>query len=154
MAQGRSTAGSTASENVLATLEVDIDPAMNFTTGALALTDRRLLGWVADRWSEWRLADGLLLRHGDHGGIGTLELLDGDGRLALWRFTLAQAGARCWPSSPVSSACSPGQPAAAEESPADEDEADEDTRPPSTWVLLRWAASHAPTASSSRSASG
>ncbi|HEX3312470.1 MAG TPA: hypothetical protein VHS32_40030, partial [Streptosporangiaceae bacterium] len=79
-----------SNENVLATLEVDIDPAMNFTTGALALTDRRLLGWVAGRWSEWRLADGLLLRHGDHAGVGTLELVDGAGRLALWRFTLAQ----------------------------------------------------------------
>src|SRR5262245_2637068 len=78
-------------ENVLATLEVDIDPAMNFRTGALALTDRRLLAWDdTGRWSEWRLADGLLLRHGDHAGVGTLELQDGARRLALWRFTLAQ----------------------------------------------------------------
>src|SRR5690606_27522801 len=26
----------------------------------------------------------------DHGGVGTLELHDGGGRLALWRFTLAR----------------------------------------------------------------
>jgi ATP-binding cassette subfamily B protein len=125
-----------SNENVLATLEVDIDPAMNFQTGALALTNRRLLAWFAGRWSDWRLADGLLLRHADHAGIGSLELLDGQGRLALWRFTLAQHSAVVAFVARFERLQS-GEPALAQEEPADEDEADEDTQPPSTWVLLR-----------------
>jgi len=124
-----------SNENVLATLEVDIDAAMHFKAGALALTDRRLLAWADGRWSDWPLADGMVLRHADHAGIGTLELLDRQARRALWRFTLAQQGAvlafiarfeRLRAGAP--------EPA---EVPNDDDEADEDSRPTSTWVLLR-----------------
>lgn len=39
------------------------------------------------------LAPGLELRLIDHGGAGTLELHDARQRLALWRFTGAQAQA-------------------------------------------------------------
>jgi ATP-binding cassette, subfamily B, bacterial len=122
-------------ENVLATLEVDLDPALNFTPGALALTDRRLLAWTGGRWTAWPLAPGLAFRHGDHAGVGSLELLDGTGRLALWRFTLAQHHAVLEFVGRFERQQS-GEPAPAEE-PADEEEADEDTRPTSTWVLLR-----------------
>ncbi|MCM2356482.1 MAG: hypothetical protein NDI68_07290, partial [Arenimonas sp.] len=80
-------------ENVLATLEVDIDAAMRFRVGGLALTDRRLLAWAEGAWTEWPLAPGLALRCADQGGIGTLELLDAHGRLAVWRYTLAQQAA-------------------------------------------------------------
>src|SRR5215831_2818782 len=72
-----------SNENVLATLEVDLDPALHFKPGALALTDRRLLAWEDGRWTEWQLAEDLALHHGDHSGVGTLELQDGEGRLAL-----------------------------------------------------------------------
>ncbi len=125
-------------ENVLGTLEVDIDGAMRFGTGALALTDRRLLAWADGAWADWPLAPGLALRQADHGGLGTLELLDPHGRLALWRYTLPQQGAVLAFVARFERQQS-GAPAPAE--PADEgeadDEADEDTRPPSTWVLLR-----------------
>ena len=124
-----------STENVLATLEVDIDSAMNFTTGALVLTEHRLLARIGGRWSEWRLAPGLRLRHGDHAGIGTLELLDAQGRLALWRFTLAQQRSMLAFVARFER-LQAGAPAAAEE-PAEDIEAEEDTRPPSTWVLLR-----------------
>jgi ATP-binding cassette subfamily B protein len=124
-------------ENVLATLEVDIDPALQFRPGALALTDRRLLAWDAGGWSEWRLVRGLLLRHFDHAGIGTLELQDGARRLALWRFTLAQQRAMLAFVARFERLQS-GAPAPAEEA-SDEDDGDEDARPPSTWVLLRLA---------------
>lgn len=124
-----------SNENVLATLEVDVDPAMNFTAGALALTDRRLLAWSGGGWSEWRLHDGLGLRHGDHAGIATLELLDAHGRLALWRFTLAQQAAMLAFVARFERLQS-GDSAPPDE-PAEEEEADEDTQPPSTWVLLR-----------------
>ena len=43
-------------ENVLATLEVDIDAAMHFNTGALALTDRRLLAWAGIALDNSRFA--------------------------------------------------------------------------------------------------
>src|SRR5689334_23826060 len=82
-----------SNENVLATLVVDIDEAMHFNTGALALTEKRLLVWGDGRWTDWQRADGMVLRHNDHAGIGTLELLDRTRRLAVWRFTLAQQGA-------------------------------------------------------------
>jgi ATP-binding cassette subfamily B protein len=124
-------------ENVLATLEVDIDAAMHFNTGGLALTDRRLLAWVDGHWSDWQLADGMVLRHGDHAGIGTLELLDRSGRLALWHFTLARQGAMLAFVARFDRLQS-GEAVEGEES-VDDDEADEDASPPSTWVLLRLA---------------
>jgi ATP-binding cassette subfamily B protein len=123
-----------SNENVLATLEVDLDTAMHFVPGALALTERRLLAWEAGRWTEWPLAEGLALRHGDHAGIGMLELQDGEGRLAMWRFTLAQQRAVLDFIARFERLQS-GDSAPAEE--AEEEEADEDTQPPSTWVLLR-----------------
>ncbi|NML45951.1 ABC transporter ATP-binding protein [Ramlibacter sp. G-1-2-2] len=122
-------------ENVLATLEVDIGPAMNFTFGGLALTERRLLAWGEGGWSEWPVAAGLQLRHADHAGVGTLELLDAQGRLALWHFTLAQQGAMLAFVARFERLLS-GEPAVVEEA-GEEEEAEEDTQPPSTWVLLR-----------------
>ncbi len=79
-------------ENVLATLSVDLDGELRFTAGLLALTDRRLMARDAGgTWSEWSLpAPGLELHLGDHAGIGTLDLLGAQGRLARWRYTLAQ----------------------------------------------------------------
>ena len=87
-------------ENALGTLLVDLSPQLHFADGQLVLTDRRLLARQpgADAspaaWTAWRLdepaATRLQLRHGDHGGVGTLALHDDHGRLAFWRFTLAQ----------------------------------------------------------------
>lgn len=124
-----------SNENVLATLEVDIDAEMRFKTGALALTDRRLLAWLDGHWTDWPLAEGMVLRHADHAGIGTLELLDRQARLALWRFTLAQQGAVLAFIARFER-LQAGAPAPAEADGGD-DEADEDNRPTSTWVLLR-----------------
>ncbi len=87
-------------ENVLCSLLVDLDKALRFASGALVLTDRRLLSRSADgAWSSLYLQNPadepiqkLDLRHFDHAGVGTLELHDVQGkpsrRLALWRFTL------------------------------------------------------------------
>nr|WP_239027298.1 ABC transporter ATP-binding protein [Ramlibacter algicola] len=109
---------------------------MHFNTGALVLTEKRLLACVDGQWADWQLADGMVLRHGDHAGIGTLELLDRTRRVALWRFTLAQQRAVLAFVARFERLQS-GEPAP--EEAASEDEADEDTRPPSTWVLLRLA---------------
>ena len=88
-------------ENVLCTLLVDLDHALQFAPGALVLTDRRLLSRsAAGAWSSLFLQNAanqpvqqLDLRHFDHAGVGTLELHDAPGepsrRLASWRFTLS-----------------------------------------------------------------
>ena len=90
-------------ENVLCSLLVDLadlNQQLSFAAGLVALTDQRLLARDAQGvWSSWplRSADGvpvqgLSLRHFDHAGVGTLELIDERSepprRLASWRFTL------------------------------------------------------------------
>src|ERR671913_153417 len=69
----------TAAENVLATLSVDLDEELRFNSGLLALTDQRLLAPA-----------GLQLQLADHAGVGTLDLCGPEGRLARWRYPLAQ----------------------------------------------------------------
>ncbi|MDQ7988289.1 MAG: ABC transporter ATP-binding protein [Candidatus Dactylopiibacterium sp.] len=70
---------------------LDLDAALNFGQGLLVLTTRRLLARApgAD-WQAWPLDAGLRLRHADHAGVATLELVDAGGRLASWRYTLNQ----------------------------------------------------------------
>lgn len=89
----------TAPENVLSTVLVDLDQQLRFSTGLLALTNRRLMAQDAGtgHWTSWALHEtdlrgngsALSLRHFDHAGVGTLELHRGVVRLASWRFTLA-----------------------------------------------------------------
>ena len=77
-------------ENVLVTLEVDLDEQLRFKKSKIVLTERKLatLSGDHDKWQEWSLTADLHLKHHDHAGVGTLELHDAHGRLALWRFTL------------------------------------------------------------------
>jgi ATP-binding cassette subfamily B protein len=79
-------------ENVSSTLEVDLDRHLHFVPGLLVVTDRRLLSRAggADDWQEWPFQDGLDLLHHDHAGVGHLDLVNGSGLLATWRFTLGQ----------------------------------------------------------------
>ncbi|VTU19516.1 putative ABC transporter ATP-binding protein [Variovorax sp. PBL-H6] len=128
-------------ENVLATIPVDLDGELRFASGLLALTDRRLLARDAQGdWAEWPLAHpGFELQLADHAGVGTLDLLDGQGRLARWRYTLAHQAAALRLQKLL------GQQAAGV-APATEAEAEEALlpglelqTPPSTWVLLRLA---------------
>jgi ATP-binding cassette subfamily B protein len=130
-----------ASENVLATLPVDLDEELRFTSGLLALTDRRLLARDPDgAWSEWKLpAPGLEMHLADHAGVGALDLQDVRGRVARWRYTLAhQAVALRLQklfeeyAEGVSYVTTPG----AEADDSGTGEAERQT-PPSTWVLLR-----------------
>ncbi|MBT9502676.1 MAG: ABC transporter ATP-binding protein [Burkholderiaceae bacterium] len=145
-------------ENVVATLDVDLDASLRFGQGQLVLTNARLLSResAAGPWSEWPLHPGLSLRHADHGGVGSIELHDANGRLALWRFTLgANVLALRWTTAfeqqllrlqaagaMVSAAdelllcpaCQAPLPPDSEECPSC---ARELHTPPSTWVLLR-----------------
>ncbi|WP_296948354.1 ABC transporter ATP-binding protein [uncultured Massilia sp.] len=79
-------------ENVLTSVEVDLDSKLRFTKGLLVVTDRRLLARAPGEtaWRDWPYRAGLSLRHHDHAGVGHLELVDGQGLLGAWRFTLGQ----------------------------------------------------------------
>jgi ATP-binding cassette subfamily B protein len=79
-------------ENVLTSVEVDLDAKLRFTKGIVVVTDRRLIARAPgeSEWREWSYRPGLQLKHHDHAGVGHLELLDQQGRLAAWRFTLGQ----------------------------------------------------------------
>ena len=80
-----------ANEPVLASLGLDLDARLHFACGLLVMTPLRLIAIdAAGQWQDWPLRPDLLLRHGDHAGVGGLTLEDGGGRLVAWRFTLAQ----------------------------------------------------------------
>ncbi len=134
-----------ADENVLAALAVDLDHELRFAAGAaLVLTERRLLARRAGAadWQAWPLTPQLQLRHGDHAGVGSLELLDAHTRLARWRFTLGVD-----PQAVKLLAAFERQRARLAGNAPGEDEAADDDVPaarepstsPSTWVLLRLA---------------
>ena len=81
-----------AHENVLAVLTPDLDHKLYFAKGLLVVTDLRILSCSGDTdtWQFWDYKNGLDLRHHDHAGVGHLELLDANGWLASWHFTLGQ----------------------------------------------------------------
>lgn len=78
-------------ENVLSALPVDLTTDLRFSQGLVALTSTRLWARSGEdaAWSSWPLSAALRLQLTDHAGVGTLELHDGQRRLALWRFRLA-----------------------------------------------------------------
>ncbi|MGA0569797.1 ABC transporter ATP-binding protein [Variovorax sp. VNK109] len=131
-------------ENVLVAVLVDLDNQLRFASQQLVLTPSRLVFRGAVE-QVWPLVPGLAIRSFDHAGVGSLELHDARGRLAVWRFTLDQQPqalklARLLEQQVARLAG--GQSAASLPEPAvDEGQEDIDTEatepPPSTWVLLR-----------------
>lgn len=79
-----------ANETVVSWVELDLDQSLHFARSVIVLTQRRLLACSQGSWSAWELRAGLLLKHYDHAGVGSLELQDDKERLILWRYTLAQ----------------------------------------------------------------
>ena len=79
-----------AGETTPAWVEIDLDTRLHFADGLVIVTEKRLLARPpgAAQWSDWPLRAGLKLNHADHAGVGTLELVDAQGRLACWRYTL------------------------------------------------------------------
>lgn len=77
-------------ETILAGLRLDLDARLHFTQGWLTVTNRRLIARAPGEKAlqSWDIAPGMTLSHTDHAGVGTLELSDGRGRLASWRYTL------------------------------------------------------------------
>jgi ATP-binding cassette subfamily B protein len=137
--QGRLLAG----ENVVATLEVDLDAEGRFAEGLIALTNAHLLAFepASGTWRDHALAPGQTLKLSDHGGLAFLELFDTDRRLARWRFTLARNPAAVR----LVDAFEREVQRLAGQVPRADDEEDEEAAfdfgeagaPPSTWVLLR-----------------
>ena len=82
-------------EQPVAWLAVDLDDRLRFAQGLIVVTDRRIASRGGGdggegEWRTWDFRPGLVLLSSDHGGVGTLELRDGERRLACWRYTLAQ----------------------------------------------------------------
>lgn len=76
-------------ETLLAWCALDLDARLSFGEGIIALTARRLIALPpGGDWQQWPLAAGQILRHNDHAGVGSLELISGGTRLARWRYTL------------------------------------------------------------------
>jgi ATP-binding cassette, subfamily B, bacterial len=145
-----------AGEKVLASLSLDLDKTLQFRSGLVALTDSRLLAWnhQTESWQSWAFRDGLSLRHRDHAGVASLELVDASARLGGWRFTLAQdpaarnlsdrflaqmecvlAGREPTPPEPLNCpTCDAPLPPGSDECPTC---AREIHTPPSTWTLFR-----------------
>jgi ATP-binding cassette subfamily B protein len=87
-------------EEVILALELDLNQQLQFSNGLVCLTNLGLIAFDNQHdlsttqdpasWNYWNFADDLKLHLHDHAGVATLELFNRDGRLALWRFTLAQ----------------------------------------------------------------
>jgi ATP-binding cassette subfamily B protein len=145
-----------ADETTQAWLEIDLDHRLKFASGLVLLTNRRLFARApgdAD-WQEWPLQAGLTLQHHDHAGVGSLELVNGQGKLATWRYTLARNlaalrvisefelhRASAVSGQPVVRSTEDCCPKCKAPLPPGEDECPictrETTAPPSTWTLFR-----------------
>ena len=78
-------------EQLVAWMQGDLDTNLHFNPYLLVLSNAGVLtkNTTENTWHAWKYRKGLTLQRHDHAGIGTLELLDGDARLAYWRYTLA-----------------------------------------------------------------
>jgi len=78
-------------EVVLASVRMDLDERLHFVGGWVAVTTDRLLARVGEAapWQSWEWREDLALHRRDHAGVASLELQDLQGRLAIWRYTLA-----------------------------------------------------------------
>jgi len=145
-------------ESVIAVLELDLNEQLHFSKGLVCLTNQGLIASQEESslWSRWPFSDNLKLQLHDHAGVANLELIDQSGRLANWRFTLAQnpAANRLVQHFQVELAKSLGKfnpeltevaqplcPTCWVPLPPDQDEcpacSSENLTPPSTWTLLR-----------------
>ena len=82
-------------EKITAWMEGDLDNNLQFKPFLLLVSNRRILAKPQHEssWQAWDLRKGLTLLRTDHAGVGTLELVASDTRLASWRYTLSQNSA-------------------------------------------------------------
>ena len=145
-------------ESVVAVLELDLNEQLHFAKGLVCLTNQGLI--VAKEqsatWTRWPFSEDLKLQLHDHAGVANLELFSKNGRLASWRFTLAQnpvanrllqhfqielAKSLGKFNAELAEASQPLCPTCWVPLPPDQDEcpacSSENLTPPSTWTLLR-----------------
>jgi ATP-binding cassette, subfamily B, bacterial len=78
-------------EAIVTCMASDIDHQRLYRSTLLVLTNRRFLSSAAATgFEEWSLAEIDSLKTKDRAGLGTLELLGPDRRLAVWHYTIAQ----------------------------------------------------------------
>ena len=81
-------------ETIVAFMMSDIDSDRFYRSTLLVLTNRRFYSYSTQTGvQEWDLAAVDRLKTKDRGGLGTLELLGQDRRLAVWHYTIAQGPA-------------------------------------------------------------
>ncbi|MEY2887332.1 MAG: hypothetical protein RI913_751, partial [Pseudomonadota bacterium] len=145
-------------ESVIAVLELDLNEQLHFAKGLVCLTNQGVIACKEQSatWSRWPFTEDLKLQLHDHAGVANLELLSKTGRLASWRFTLAQnpLANRLLQHFQIELAKSLGKfnadlaentqplcPTCWVPLPPDQDEcpacSSENLTPPSTWTLLR-----------------
>ena len=73
-------------DSAVAALALDLDGHLHFRTQTLLLTRQKF----TLEGQEWPLAPGMELRLSDHAGVGMLELLNTEGRVAVWRFSMGE----------------------------------------------------------------
>jgi ATP-binding cassette subfamily B protein len=82
-------------EQIAEWMEGDLDSHLHFSRYLLLITNQRIL--VKDNtgttWHAYNFRQGLTLQRHDHAGVASLELIDGESRLACWRYTLAHNAA-------------------------------------------------------------
>jgi ATP-binding cassette subfamily B protein len=145
-------------ESVISVLELDLNEQLHFAKGLVCLTNQGLIASKEDSasWSRWPFSEDLKLQLHDHAGVANLELLSQAGRLASWRFTLAQnpvanrlvqhfqtelAKSLGKFNAELAEVTQPLCPTCWVPLPLDQDEcpacSSENLTPPSTWTLLR-----------------
>ena len=69
-----------------------MDARLHFVRSLVVVTDRRLLSFPPEggAWMAWSFEPSTELHHHDHGGVGHLNLVNANGLLTTWRFTLGQ----------------------------------------------------------------
>lgn len=86
-----------ADETVAAWVHCDVDTERKFRSTYTVLTNRRLFNIAAageDRPKQsWPLSQVVKIKTRDRSGLGTLEALGADSRLAVWYYTIAQGPA-------------------------------------------------------------
>ena len=145
-------------ENASAWLEVDLDDTLAFSKSTIFLTNQRILvlSNKNSAFLSWPLQPDMTLQLHDHAGVGTLQLFNDQGRLAVWRFTLGlQSAAVRWVAqfeAQIGPLVGEGRPLQLAmlgsvcpvcQTPMDEGDEDcpscgrEDLTPPSTWTLFK-----------------
>lgn len=132
-------------EKVLAWLELDLDARLHYATGFLVLTNQRVLARAPQEsvWQSWAISDGMHLNHVDQAGVGHLDLVDTQARLASWCYTLnrntaaLRLMARFDRLVKERAAHAAGLPVPEHDDAAEADPAAALASPPSTWALFR-----------------